>query len=258
MSTSRATWPRASRWSDPQRMEPLTRAARGGRPFCFALVDLDYPLERVRPASARRSSRMILAGPSRRAPFRPGPCLRCPPWPACPCVLQGRPGQAGLLGQAMVRRPSPHESSWGFVGAHGCAPLIWNDLSSPSQCLMSSCTQSNDQHLWRSCRKDGECDGRTGHNRRLINLIFAGLVPGSPEHRMTIIRRELPLSTFACSGLSPNAQGRSRVLRSAAVPAHLASHLSCLHACSLCKKPMLQAVVGRPLEQLPKGSPTSL
>ena len=70
---------------------------------------------------------------------------------------------------------------------------------------MGSCLFLIIQHLRRPSGKDGESDGRTGHHRRLINLIFAGLVPGFPEHRMTFIRRELPLSTIACSGLSPNA-----------------------------------------------------
>jgi len=84
-------------------------------------------------------------------------------------------------------------------------PLIWNDLSSFRQYLMGSCVLLKVQNLRWPSRKDGESDGRTGHYRRLINLIFAGLVPGNPEHRMTFIRRELPLSTIACSGLSPNA-----------------------------------------------------
>ena len=90
-------------------------------------------------------------------------------------------------------------------GGHTGPPLIWNDLSSSRQYLLGSCLLLIVQHLWWSSRKDGERDGRTGHYRRLINLIFAGLVLGNPEHRMTFIRRELPLSTIACSGLSPNA-----------------------------------------------------
>jgi len=85
------------------------------------------------------------------------------------------------------------------------APLIWNDLSSSHQYLMGSLLLIVVQNLRRPSRKDDESDGRTGHYRRLINLIFAGLVLGNPEHRMTFIRRELPLSTIACSGLSPNA-----------------------------------------------------
>jgi len=85
------------------------------------------------------------------------------------------------------------------------APLIWNDLSSSHKYLMGSCLLLVVQNLRWPSRKDGQNDRRTGHYRRLINLIFAGFVPGKPEHRMTFIRRELPLSTIAYSGLGPNA-----------------------------------------------------
>ena len=116
-----------------------------------------------------------------------------------------RPGCGATVTRISTRlRYNPGVRATSDVRQHA-SPLIWNDLSSTRQYLMGSCLLLILQHLRWPSRKDGESDGRTGHYRRLINLIFACLVPEILEPRMTFIRRELPLSTIACSGLSPNA-----------------------------------------------------